>query len=173
MVELTRINPTEKAVTMFIEIKRRLDNLEKQRANDVKELKKKLRARSREVPETILELGLVPTLSFCLAKAGKEGLSKAIVLIEEGQDVLDGVKPEELAYGIYTYVILTNLNEALNIKLNSREVKNGKTRSVYEYLNNLLREDRSIVASMLLQPYLAQFKRLCEAEFPPEREGLR
>jgi len=169
----------EEAIRIFLNIKARLDeaNIDEKSKTEVKS---KLRSRAREIPEMIVELGFIPTLSFCLAKSGIDNLRMVIDWIEYGKaERFSEYKPEELSYALYVYVILKYLsNHMSTLKLDQGEVnldlemlgKGKRTTDVlYRYLEALAYGVNALVASKLLQPYLLQFKRLCEAEFPSER----
>jgi len=186
-------DPIGEAIDIFLKIKKRLNELENllSSPNSVNEIRKKLRTRSREVPEMIIELGLVSTLSFCLAKAEMNNLSKIIrfiryneiniLLRKQNQKIQLNTDTEKLAYAIYTYIILAYLekyvktlkkNKEAEITLNLEQLASQTAETnniIYEYLNALLYKHNALFVSRLLQPYLLQFKRLCEAEFPSER----
>ena len=171
------MNPTKIAIHTFIRIKDILDKIEKQNT-----LKEKLRTRSRNIPEMIADLGLVPALSFCLSKAGIKNLTKVLRVISSGdpKEILenrDKIGEEELSYALYVYVILKYLSDNLGtlkvedkkIKLDLDKLKDDSVNALYDYLYALMHGANSVIAINLLQPYLTQFKRLCEATFPAEK----
>ncbi len=183
------INLTREAIEVFLEIKRKLDqirdevikakieNKDKERLlKNIVDIESKLRSRSREIPEMMVDLGLVPTLSFCLAKAGIDNLMLVFRLMSGCStdfDELKNIKPEEFSYALYTYIILRYLSKIITVQLEiegleklSRESKTKEfADKLYEYLNNLARGSIAVATYKLLQPYLIQFKRLCEAAF--------
>ncbi len=169
---MSTINPIKDAITVFLEVKKVIDKLDDKKKSE--EVGSKLRARAREIPEMILELGLVPTLSFCIAKAEVGNIIKAARVIV-GRDQLNKVEnigSDELAYAIYTYILLKYLTSIV-----------GKVNEVEFRINDLIEKDEEEIQSTLieylkaliitsstplygmLQPYLLQFKRLCEATF--------
>lgn len=195
--------PVEEAINIFLKIKGALDTLETKveepkKLDQLKQyldkLKSKIRARAREVPEMIVELGLVPTLSFCLAKSEKEGLGEIIALLEKNDGkamwqilnkIIGGKDLDKYAYAIYTYVLLKFLSNYLgslkyredsqerDVKLDLANLDKNESawNDLYKYLEALMQGGGNILATRLLQPYLLQFKRLCEAEFKSESRG--
>ncbi|RLF14812.1 MAG: type III-B CRISPR module-associated protein Cmr5 [Thermoprotei archaeon] len=172
------LDPRRRALDVFLQIKSRLDELEeklgKEHSEYVSEVRKKLRTRSRNMPELMIDLGLAPTLTFCLAKASKDNLNKACILMDDGVDSFissiksgDKLSVEDLSYALYAYVILKYLKE-LGIRRNGERiaVDARKVDSIYELLKALT---RGTTLLNLLTPYLTEFKKLCEAEFPSER----
>jgi CRISPR type III-B/RAMP module-associated protein Cmr5 len=168
-----KVGPVELALEIFEEIAE----------NDVKSenIGSKLRTRAREGPELMRTMGLIPTLSFYYAKA---------------QDALLASKkdPEPVAYMLYLKAILLYLEkigiiqnasqvfylqkeieELQNKKDASRDERNKQIeekrnqlkRNMLSILDNLL--NKSSVAKNLLDPYLIEFKRLCEATWEREK----
>ncbi|MEM0500467.1 MAG: type III-B CRISPR module-associated protein Cmr5 [Candidatus Korarchaeota archaeon] len=180
------LNPTAKAVEMFMKVKAALNACIKD--NNVREeVKRSIRARSREIPTMMMDIGLVPVLSFLLAKSGIDNLRKAANLIEnlktkclERMSSEEKVDVKDFSYGVYAYVILKYLEEYLRPKerVESKELPKSLKDStadkeqladyVEKYLEFLLNGVNSQIALRILGPYLEQFKRLCEAEFPKE-----
>uniref|UniRef100_A0A7C1GKB9 CRISPR type III-B/RAMP module-associated protein Cmr5 n=1 Tax=Thermofilum adornatum TaxID=1365176 RepID=A0A7C1GKB9_9CREN len=168
-----KVGPVELALEIFKEIAE----------NDVKSEKigSKLRTRAREGPELMRTMGLIPTLSFYYAKA---------------QDALltSNKEPEPVAYMLYLKAILLYL-EKIGIIQNASQVfylqkeieelqnkkdasKDGKNKQIEEKRNQLKRNmlsildnllNKSSVAKNLLDPYLIEFKRLCEATWEREK----
>jgi len=176
------INPVEEALHVFIDIKEKIiDKLKDEK------LGSKLRSRAREIPEMILELGLVPTISYCLAKAGVDNVIKVVRVIRkdsrESISELERSDQEELAYALYTYFLLNYLSIVAK-KINNVEIdldglagKNNIEEKVKEidnklirYLEELMKSTIKTLAHELLYPYMLQFKRLCEAVYKSERE---
>jgi CRISPR type III-B/RAMP module-associated protein Cmr5 len=118
----------------------------------------------------ILEQGLVPTLSFCLAKAGIENIKKVVEVMKRDKSTdefkVKEVEKEKLAYALYTYAILKYLT-LINGKSIEDIVENSD--KLFDYLKELIVVDTRTPLYRMLQPYLLQFKRLCEATFKPER----
>lgn len=165
-------SPVEEAIEAFLEVKRKV-------VKGDGELGSKLRTRSREVPELMLELGLVPALSFCLAKAGMEALRRVVSEVEgcelaaareggeEGKEKKE--KKEELSYAAYAYVVLRYLRGYAKAGSVCDLVREEDR--LYELLGSMVGGAIGPPAYGLLLQYLQQFKRLCEAAF--ERESGR
>ncbi|MGC9106642.1 MAG: type III-B CRISPR module-associated protein Cmr5 [Infirmifilum sp.] len=167
------IDPVGEAIQVFMSLKNKIvDRLGDSKLSDG--VGSKLRARSREVPEMILEQGLVPTLSFCLAKAGIENVEKVVGIMERDESI-DEVKDKEiesekLAYALYTYAILKYLTLISGKSIEGiieNDVENGD--KLFNYLGELIMSNTRTPLYRMLQPYLLQFKRLCEATFKPGR----
>jgi CRISPR type III-B/RAMP module-associated protein Cmr5 len=126
--------PIELAVEIFLKIK-----------SEVKDesIGSKLRHRAREIPELIVSMGLIPTLSYCFAKANS------------GEEV----EP----YRLYLRAILDYLCSLKFLKEDSEEALNKSV----ETIKNL--SSISSVVTLFLNPFLIEFKRLCEATWKPER----
>jgi CRISPR type III-B/RAMP module-associated protein Cmr5 len=118
------------------------------------------RSRCREFPSFMIDVGFVPALSFCYAKA-----SKAIYdeikekLKKEKLEDLDENESTKKGYAIYLYFILKRLSEYNLIKKEDVE-------DPVEALKELSKKG---VTSGLLYPYILQLKRLSEAVFKSER----
>ena len=163
------IDPVGGAIQVFKKLKDKIIN--RLGDNNLSEdVGSRLRARSREVPEMILEQGLVPTLSFCLAKAGIENIKKVIEVMEHDKSIdeikVKEVEKEKLAYTLYTYAILKYLT-LISGKSIEDIVEKGD--ELFNYLGELVVINTRAPLYRMLQPYLLQFKRLCEATFKPER----
>jgi CRISPR type III-B/RAMP module-associated protein Cmr5 len=163
------IDPVGGAIQVFMNLKDKIIN--RLGDNNLSEdVGSRLRARSREVPEMILEQGLVPTLSFCLAKAGIENIKKVVEVMKRDKSTdefkVKEVEKEKLAYALYTYAILKYLT-LINGKSIEDIVENSD--KLFDYLKELIVVDTRTPLYRMLQPYLLQFKRLCEATFKPER----
>jgi CRISPR type III-B/RAMP module-associated protein Cmr5 len=168
-----KVGPVELALEIFKEIAE----------NDVKSEKigSKLRTRAREGPELMRTMGLIPTLSFYYAKA---------------QDALltSNKEPEPVAYMLYLKAILLylekigiiqNASQVFYLQKEIEELQNKKDASrdernkqieekrnqikqnMLSILDDLL--NKSSVAKNLLDPYLLEFKRLCEATWEREK----
>ena len=157
-------NPISEAIEVFLEVKDKV-------IKDDRELGSKVRTRSREGPEMILTLGITPTLSFYLSKAGLKTLEYVVKTIKSNHPEQKGVKKEDLSYAIYSYVILKYLCKYLPT-VEAKDVydlveKGGD--KLYKLLSLMVKGESRIPVYRLLIQYLQQFKRLCEASFEPER----
>lgn len=168
-----KVGPVELALEIFKEIAE----------NDVKSEKigSKLRTRAREGPELMRTMGLIPTLSFYYAKAQDALLSS-------------NKEPEPVAYMLYLKAILLylekigiiqNASQVFYLQKEIEELQNKKDASrdernkqieekrnqikqnMLSILDDLL--NKSSVAKNLLDPYLIEFKRLCEATWEREK----
>ena len=175
-------NAVKEAIQTFMNIKEKV--IDKLMDKDVKKAEKvgaKLRSRAREIPEMILELGLVPTISYCLSKANVDNVVKVIKVIEMSDSVqlkeLLEIKEEELAYALYTYALLNYLSiiagKVGDSELKLEELAEKNRDRVYNvlirYLEALMESEVKSLIHKLLQLYLLQFKRLCEATYKSER----
>jgi len=174
------INPVEEALHVFIDIKEKI--IDRFNKNNSERIGSKLRSRAREIPEMILELGLVPTITYCLAKAGIDKVIKVIGVIRKDSkeliSELDKSDQEELAYALYTYVLFNYLSIVAK-KINNVEIDLDKfaerkdeevSNNIIKYLEELMKSNIKTSLYELLYPYMLQFKRLCEAVYKSERE---
>lgn len=121
------------------------------------------RSRCREFPSFMIDIGFVPALSFCYAKASKaiyddikEKLKKEKL---EEKDKIDENEYTEKGYATYLYFILKRLSE-LNL------IKKEDLENPVEALKKLSEKG---VTSRLIYPYILQLKRLSEAVFKSGR----
>lgn len=160
--------PVEEAIEVFLDVKRKVVRKDE-------DLGSKLRTRSHEMPEIMLELGLVPALSFCLAKAKVETLKLVVSKVEDCELSLrkeGGKEPskEELSYAAYAYVTLRYLcKQAPAVGAGSVCDLVREENKLYEFLLSMMEGAVEPPVYGLLQQYLQQFKRLCGAAFKPER----
>jgi CRISPR type III-B/RAMP module-associated protein Cmr5 len=119
------------------------------------------RSRCRELPTLIEDVGLVPALSYCYAKAGKGVYDTIKRMLKEGGKISDGDSTEK-GYGIYLYFTLKRLKD---LKLLEESHLDDPIKAFEE-----LQKGKQRVASKLLSPYLIQMKRLSEAIFKAEGE---
>lgn len=160
------LDPVGEAINVFINLKIKIIDKLGDKLSEV--VGSKLRSISRDTPEMILELGLVSTLSYCLAKARIENVGKIIKVLEDGSpiDVLGKeVKEEELAYALYVYALLKYLTQITG--KNIKEVAGGSD-ELFRYFEDLIKNGAHVGLYNMLHAYLVQFKRLCEATFKPE-----
>ena len=166
------VDAIREATQAFLSIKEKVvDKLDDGKGEEVGS---KLRTRAREVPEMILELGLVPTLSYCLAKSNVDSIKRIVSIIERDSSVdeLKNIKTEELAYALYTYALLkyiVTIVGGLRIEAFADMNKKEISSRLLKYLEELADASAKAQLHELLQPYLLQFKRLCEAVYKPER----
>ncbi len=174
---MSSIDPIKEAIQVFMNIKEKvIDKFEDKEKSE--EIGSKLRARAREIPEMMLELGLVPTLSYCLAKANIDNIKKVITIIERDTSIeeLKDAKSEELAYALYTYALLKYLAiimgnvKGIELKMEELAEKSEKEVSdiLLKYFEALTEDTTKTPLHELLQSYLLQFKRLCETVYKPE-----
>lgn len=125
------------------------------------EVGKSFRSRCRELPSLIEDVGLVPALSFCYAKAGNDIYEEVKKALKNGRKINEE-KHMEKGYGIYLYFVLKSLKE---IKLIEEDHLDDPLKAFEE-----LSKGKQRVASRLLRPYLVQIKKLSEALFEAEGE---
>jgi len=133
----------------------------------------KLRTRSRNIPTLMFDTGLLPTLTFLWAKAGNETYAKIYNLLEKGashsKKDAQGSKEEkapsleELSYSLYLYGVLKFM-EAKRLIKNTSDPKNA--------VDELVEKGATAIVTSLrvLEPYLIELKKLCEAAYEEERE---
>lgn len=128
------------------------------------EVGKKVRARAREVLTYMLSGGMIPTLTFYLAK-GEESTIKLIKDAFEGKSAreLEKITAERLAYAIIFYLSFKRLKQLGFVSSDLRNPRNCLRELIK--INSV----RRIYAFNLLTLYLLEFKKLCEATFEPER----
>jgi len=117
------------------------------------------RARCREIPSLIEDVGFIPALSFCYAKAKKEIYDEIKEKLNQRIEI-DEKDFMEKSYGIYLYLTLKRLSE---LKLIDKTHVNDPIQAFEE-----LSQGKERVASMLIKPYLVQLKKLAEAVFKAE-----
>jgi CRISPR type III-B/RAMP module-associated protein Cmr5 len=161
-VSAQRLNPVGLAIEIFTKIR--------EEVGENRELGSKLRHRAREGPELIRSMGLIPTLSFYYAKARK-------ALVEGGdreEREEERTKAEEKAYALYLMAIMLYL-EKIGLVKDVSSIFSSQSRpsdkEVHRRLINVLDElsGKSLIAARLLNPFLIEFKRLCEAVWERER----
>jgi len=145
-----------------------IDNVKKVSvlAGENKTLSGKFRARARDLPSLVTEIGLVPALSFCYGKAGKDTYEKMEESFSKNIKI-DG--NEEESYALYLLLVLDYIR-----KLGLINQTEGAT-DVVDALNQLSGGERLSesalpkveLASKLIRPYLLEIKRLSEALFEP------
>lgn len=129
--------------------------------NRRRDIEKSFRARTRQIPSLIYEVGLIPTLSFLYSKSSKTIYDKIKKIFENPNDssnlneILNN-PPEKVGYALYLYFILKELTKLLNIQ----------TTDPYEVIKKLSQDKNlCIIATNIIMPYLVQIKRLSEAIF--------
>ncbi|MEM4650051.1 MAG: type III-B CRISPR module-associated protein Cmr5 [Candidatus Bathyarchaeia archaeon] len=124
-----------------------LENKEKSKIGE------SFRARCRDFPSFIEDVGFLSALSFCYAKATKNIYEEVKKAFEDKSTIKDGDSTKQ-GYGIYLYLLLRRLKELGLIKTVDplkalEEIMNGKER----------------IVEKLIEPYLIQLKKLSEAVF--------
>lgn len=150
MVANNFFDPVLAAITIFKDVRKEIEELEKTNKKRRDEIGSKLRARARDVPELIEELGLVPALSFLYSKRADYDyrlMLKAILLYLQKTGVLSS-----------RYDVNAMIEEGRAEDLN-----------MVDFLVNLRNKSSAIVP--LLRPFLVEFKRLCEATWGLRAEG--
>jgi CRISPR type III-B/RAMP module-associated protein Cmr5 len=129
-------------------------------------VKKSLRARAREMPSLIQEIGLLGVYSFCFGK-GNKYYENFINCLENKDSNLCELKDEEdIGYTIYLYLILKGIKkiDLIDIDVNVPESFFRKINEIYK-----VNEASKIkIVEKLLLPYLSEIKRLCEGTLTTE-----
>ncbi|MEM3944499.1 MAG: type III-B CRISPR module-associated protein Cmr5 [Thermofilaceae archaeon] len=143
-------DPVRAALDIFATIKGELER--KAKSDEEKsDFGRALRARARDAPGLIEEVGLVPALSFFYSRSsyGKS----------------DKIKSDKIGYELMLKAILLYLQRiqivSSNINLDAILGEERDTDAMINLLRSLL--ERSTVAVPILRPFLVEFKRLCEA----------
>ena len=129
-----------------------------------KDIERKVRTMESEILTQIWMNGLLPTLTFYLAKGEEDNFKAIKEAFEQGKssfNVEDSV--EKLAYAAMLYLILRELK-----RLNILKGNFGNPRGCIHELIEMGFLKR-MYASRVLSLYLYEFKKLCEAVFEPER----
>ncbi|MEM0010392.1 MAG: type III-B CRISPR module-associated protein Cmr5 [Nitrososphaerota archaeon] len=119
------------------------------------------RSRCRELPSLIEDVGLIPALSFCYAKAKKDIYEKIRNALRNASKI-DDANYTEKGYGIYLYFVLKRLKD---LKLIEEAHLDEPVTALEE-----IGKGKQRVASKLLRPYIVQMKKLSEAVFKGEAE---
>ncbi|MEM4310903.1 MAG: type III-B CRISPR module-associated protein Cmr5 [Nitrososphaerales archaeon] len=135
-----------------------LSSLEKKEESEVG---KSFRSRCRELPSLIEDVGFVPAISFCYAKASKATYEKVKNMLKNGGKIDDNNHMEK-GYGIYLYFVLKRLKD---LKLIKEAYLDEPIKALEE-----LGEGKQRVAGRLLRPYIVEMKKLSEAVFEAEGE---
>jgi CRISPR type III-B/RAMP module-associated protein Cmr5 len=131
---------------------------------EVTNMEASLRARSREMPSLIQEIGLIGALSYCFSK-GNEFYNGIMELIKgEGskeqteeyiKKIKDYAEKTDAGYSIYLYFLLNAINYTgiLNVDVNKP----------YDAIKELsMNLNKTRIIERMIMPYLLQIKRLCE-----------
>lgn len=123
----------------------------------VSNLESSLRARSREMPSLIQEIGLIGALSYCFSKGSEYEKIIEIIKGESNKDkIKEYAKKTDAGYSIYLYILLNAINHTklLQVEINKP----------YEAIKQLsINLNKTRIIERMIFPYLLQIKRLCEA----------
>ncbi|MCR6692063.1 MAG: type III-B CRISPR module-associated protein Cmr5 [archaeon YNP-LCB-003-016] len=159
------ISPEERAVNDFKLVYKLFQGILKSLDKDKEEFGKSFRARSRECPSLLYEVGVIPTISFIYAKtrdAEKQTYTAFVNFAKQTQVTLENLKKlnsTEGGYAAYLYLIL------LEIKRLAPKI-NIDPNSPLSCIEALTSSELLIIFPSLLMPYLLEIKRLAEAIFP-------
>jgi len=129
----------------------------------ISDVEKSTRARSRELPSLIQELGLLGVLSYYYGKSEKENYSLLIQFLEKKSQERDIPDNTKMGYAVILYLALRGI-EALNIiKIDYKDPYSSITE-----LNKEENLNKVAVIEKLLIPYLVEIKRLCEGTLRSE-----
>ncbi|MEM4810836.1 MAG: type III-B CRISPR module-associated protein Cmr5 [Thermofilum sp.] len=126
------------------------------------------RARARSVLSMIEDVGLVPALSFCYARATKSTYNRVVSAWQKGWGAeaqrergKKVIGKEEGGYAFYLFLVLSYLRELGVLKKDPAQP--------VEALGELV--DVQVLAAKLLTPYCIQLKKLAEAVYTREKPG--
>jgi CRISPR type III-B/RAMP module-associated protein Cmr5 len=128
------------------------------------DLGSRVRARAQDMLTYAWSGGLLPTLTFYLAK-GKEGNIQCFkALFEKGERLPERLNLEEAAYAVLFYLVLKRLKQLGFVKSGLEQPR--------ECLRELIELDffKRVYALDLLTAYLLEFTKLCEARFGKKGE---
>jgi CRISPR type III-B/RAMP module-associated protein Cmr5 len=147
-------NPVKDAINIYNEV---YENFLKELTSDKnpQDTEKSLRARAREMPSLLQEIGLLGVYSFCFGK-GNENYKKFIEYLEhKNSNLFEKLKNEtKVGYTIYLYLILRGIE-----KINIIDVNVSNPKSFFNKINEV---PKIKIVEKLLLPYLTEIKRLCE-----------
>ncbi|MEM3383861.1 MAG: type III-B CRISPR module-associated protein Cmr5 [Nitrososphaerales archaeon] len=150
------MSASDHILSAIMDFENLLNSLEKKEESKVGE---SFRSRCRELPSLIEDVGLIPALSFCYAKAKKD-IYEEIKSTMKNQGKINDDNYIEKGYSIYFYFVLKRLKDLKLIENLDEPIK------ALEEIGN--RKQR--VVGKLLRPYIVQMKKLSEAVFKAEGE---
>lgn len=119
------------------------------------------RGRSRELPELIESIGLLPSLTFSYAKAGKivyEGVCNLIDTGSINEKALEELDKTKFGYSSYLHEVLYYIEKRM-----AKDVNHKDPITSFEKIYG-----KSQIIKQLLMPYLLEVKKLAEALFKPD-----
>jgi len=161
------ISPEERAVNDFKLVYKLFQDILRLPDKGREEFGKSFRARSRECPSLLYEVGIISTISFMYAKtkdAEKQTYTVFINFIKQAQATSENLKKlnsTEGGYAAYLYLILSEIKRLVP-KIN---IDPSSPLSCIEVLTG---SGLLAILPSLLMPYLLEVKRLAEAVFPSE-----
>ena len=162
------LSPEERAVNDFKLVYKLFQEISKLPDKGEEKFGKSFRARARENPPLLYEVGVLPIISFMYAKTRDAdeqiyttfiNFTKQVQITPENLKKLNSV---EGGYAAYLYLILSEIKRLISKK----EINPESPLSCIEALTG-----SGILAILpsLLMPYLLEIKRLAEAVLPSER----
>lgn len=124
---------------------------------EILEAEKSTRARSREIPSLMQELGLLGVLSYYYAKSEKENYDSLIQALEKKSQEKDLFRDTKMGYAVLLYLALKGIETLNIIKIDYKDPYTSITE-----LNKEENLSKVAVIEKLLIPYLVEIKRLCE-----------
>jgi CRISPR type III-B/RAMP module-associated protein Cmr5 len=162
------ISPEERAVNDFKLVYKLFQDIVNSLGKDKEEFGKSFRARSRESPSLLYEIGVIPTISFIYSKtkdSEKQTYVTFIDFVTKDQAASENLKKlnsTEGGYAAYLYLILSEISRLIP-KINI------DPKSPLSCIEVLTGSELLTILPSLLMPYLLEIKRLAEAVFPPGR----
>jgi len=120
------------------------------------------RGRTREFPEFVESLGLLPSLTFAYAKAGKLAYRGVCSLIDTGnidKEALNELDKTKFGYGSYLHEVLYYIERNV-----MKDIDHTNPIASFEKMYG-----KTHIIKQLLMSYLLEVKKLAEALFKPER----
>jgi CRISPR type III-B/RAMP module-associated protein Cmr5 len=166
MQERALSSPEERAINDFRLVYRLFQEIAK--VSDRKDFGKSFRARAREMPSLLYEVGVIPALSFMYAKTNDADKQVYRIFVDFVRNIQ--ITPEdskklnstEGGYAAYLYLTLLEIKRLM-------PEKNMDPSTPISCIDALIGFGRvPVILPSLLMPYLLEIKRLAEAVFPSE-----
>ncbi len=148
------MDPLGEAVKIFGEIFEKIE--------DDAEIQKKFRARARNFPSFMNQVGIAAGIAYLAAKAEKAGYKAALEFLEKGE-VQGNIGSEKISYGLYLYALLRYLGPLVGIGDLVERAKGSLLEAVKTVKGKSYLHD-------LILPFIVNLKLLAEANLEKEEE---
>jgi len=162
------LSPEERAVNDFKLVYKLFQEISKLSDKSEEKFGKSFRARARESPPLLYEVGVLPVISFIYAKTRDADEQTYTIFINFTKQVqmtpenLKKLNSTEGGYAAYLYLILSEIKRLVP----KEDIDPSSPLSCIEAL---IGSGILTILPSLLMPYLLEIKRLAEAVFPSER----